>query len=200
MPTQSGPSDPRNFWRWWLPISRIPVVMPLVRLLGSVFLRLTAFAWRSHVPEHLGMFVLVGEINADLYEARVIAALDVLHAHAPVYLRWLRRSFQILFVDQTLRIMRAPNRPDYWMRVLGVNPYSAWKASPEQLALDLVVEATRARMGRRSRRTRAARIRALRHGFQEMVACARQLPGQGLVEESEENLRAFEARVAKAAA
>jgi hypothetical protein len=87
-----------------------------------------------------------------------------------------------------------------WDKVLFVNPKLAWKSSPEQLALDLVIEATRGRMGKRFRRSRATRIRAARRALEEMVACARRLPGQTLVEESERQLRAFEAHLAEAAA
>ncbi len=203
MPTESGPDDPRKIWRVMHRIARVTPswVVSLCGLLARVLFRVSRITWRGRVPQHLGFYVWTGSINAGLYEARLIAALDLLARYAPVYLRWLQGTFRVLFVDQVLRIMREPVRPDYWVRMLGLNPYTVWHASSEQLALYLVVEAARGRLGRRFRRTRAGRIRASRRGLEEMVECARLLPGApALVAECEERLRKFDERCAKAAA
>ena len=202
MPTDSGPADPRKFWRLAYRIARVTPswVMSLCGLLARLLFRVTRITLRGRVPRHLGFYVWTGGINAALYEARLVAALDLLDRYAPVYLRWLQRTFHILFVDQVLRIMRDPVRPDYWVRMLGLNPYAVWHASGEQLARYLVVEATRGRLGRRFRRTRAGRIRASRRGLEEMVACARLLPGAPALVECEERLRKFDERCAIAAA
>src|SRR6266550_7601515 len=158
MPTQSSPSDPRNFWRWRHRLALIPGAVSLLSALAGVFLRFTWFFWRNRLPSHRGICIVSGEINGDLYEARAVAALDVLHEHATVYLRWLQRSFRVLFVDQTMYRLKASVGLGSWDKVLFVNPKLAWKSSPEQLALDLVIEATRGRTGKRFRRSRGARI------------------------------------------
>jgi hypothetical protein len=77
MPTQSSPSDPRNFWRWWYRLALIPGMLSFISALAGLFLRFTWFFWRKRLPSHRGICVLSGEVNGDLYEARAIAALDV---------------------------------------------------------------------------------------------------------------------------
>ncbi len=203
MSTESGPDDPRKIWRVTYRIARVTPswVVSLCGLLARVLFRVSRIAWRGRVPQHLGFYLWTGGINSALYQARLIAALDLLGRYAPVYLRWLQGTFRVLFADQLLRIMRDPVRPDYWVQMLALNPYTVWHASGEQLALYLVVEATRGRLGRRFRRTRTARLRASRRGLEEMVACARLLPGApALVTECEERLRKFDERCARAAA
>src|SRR5437773_70908 len=76
-------------------------------------------------------------------------------------------------------VMRATRRVtavDQRNRVLMLHPYTVWKVPPEQLALYMVGEATRLRLGRPFTRSRAATIRADRRVLQEVVACARILP------------------------
>src|SRR5690242_17240166 len=114
MPTESD--DPRKTWRLMYRIARITPswLMSLSRLVARFLFRVTWPAWRARVPQHLGLYLWTGSINAALYEGRLIAALDILGTYAPVYLRWLQATFDVLFVDQLLRIMRVPVRPDYW--------------------------------------------------------------------------------------
>jgi hypothetical protein len=195
--------DPRKVWRLVYRIARItpPWLLSFLQRIARLGWRLTWRENRKTLPQHWGLYLWTGDINAALYEQRLIAALDLLAERAPVYLRWLRISFDVLCADQWLRIMRAPIRPDYPIRALSLNPYMVWKSSREQLALYLVLEATRGRAGRRFRRTRAGRRRASRRGLEEMVVCARHLPGsQALIEECEKLLRAYDERSAKAAA
>ena len=153
------------------------------------------------MPLHLGMGLLAEGTNADLYRERLKGALDLLNAHAPVYLRWLRSSFKILFVDQLFMIMRRTTYPDYGAKLILIHPYTAWKVSTEQLALYLAADATRGRLGRRFRRGAAAAIRAQRRAVKEMVSCAHLLPsGESLVVRWEQYLAEYDRRYPEAAA
>jgi hypothetical protein len=168
------------------------------RLVVLFFLRR---ATSQDMPLHLGMGLLAQGTNADLYRERLKNALDLLSAHAPIYLRWLRTHFRVLFVDQLFMIMRRTTYPYYGARLIMVHPYTAWRASPEQLALYLAADATRGRLGRRFRRGGAAAIRAQRRAVKEMISCAHMLPsGEPLVVRWEQYLAEYDRRYPEAAA
>src|SRR5207245_2489214 len=115
-------------------------------------------------------------------------------------LRWLRSGLDTIIVNQLFKVARTPTYPNYGDRVLNLHPQIVWKVSSEQLALFLVADATRARLGRPFRRTRSAAVRANRRALQEMVACARVLPASGaLVARWEQRLGAFNKQFPEAA-
>jgi len=199
MSSSSKPSDPRNAWRWMRQVMRVTPgwILSLSHLLAAVLVRLSHRVWRNDVPHYFGLYLMTGGANADLYLMRVRGALELLSVYAPVHLRWLRSTFQVIMVDQVLRIMKDGLRPDYLARMLGLNPYTVWQSSTEQLALYLIGQATRGRLGRRFRRTRVGRTRGSRRVLREMIASAKVLPGGAvLVAEWESRLREFEGRTA----
>jgi len=203
MSSNAKPSDPRTAWRWMYRIARVAPswIMALGGSLARLGFRLSWPFARRRQPQHLGLYLWTGSTNADLYETRLIAALDLVNQTAPVYLRWLRGTFQVLWVDQLIRIMSDGLRPDYWLRMLALNPYIVWHASTEQLALYVVAEAASGRLKRGFRRTRRLRIRGAFRGLTEMVACARLPPGgAALAAEWEQRLREYERQWAWAAA
>src|SRR5690349_7212245 len=115
MSNKAKPSDPRTAWRWMYRIARVAPswFMALCVSIARLGFRLSWSFARRHQPQHLGLYLSTGSTNADLYEARLIAALDLLNKTVPVYLRWLRATFQVLYVDQLIRIMSDRVRPDY---------------------------------------------------------------------------------------
>ena len=204
MPSSSDSADPRPLWHRLALIARVVpawVLQPISGAAQRILLFLCRRSLRRDHPVHQGMGLWTEGTNADLYLQRLKSALDLLSAHAPVYLRWLRSSFQSLLITQLFMIMRRTTYPDYGARLVMIHPYTAWKVSSEQLALYLAADATRGRLGLRFRRGRAATTRGNRRALQEMVACARMLPsGERLVTRWEQYLAEFDRRFPEAAA
>jgi hypothetical protein len=149
----------------------------------------------------LGFSVWTGGENSDIYEKRLKGTLDLLAKQCPTHLRWLQDSLPVLFTWQSMRVARNSLMPGYKFGILGVNPYTAWNMTNEQLALYFVALGTRGRMTRRFSWAPAPKLRVARRALVEMVACARHFPNsQPLVAEWEKHLREFERRYGNAAA
>lgn len=204
MPSSSDPADPRSIWQRLALIAKVVPAWLLQPISGTVrwiVLFLCRRSLRRDHPVHHGIGLWTEGMNANLYLQRLKSALDLLSAHAPVYLRWLRSNFRSLLISQLFMIMRRTTYPDYGARLVMIHPYTAWKVSPEQLALYLAADATRGRLGPRFRRGRAAITRGNRRALKEMVACARMLPsGEPLVTRWEQYLAEFDRRFPEAAA
>jgi hypothetical protein len=176
-------------------------MVSLSKEIARFILVLTRPYWKRKLPRHGGLYLWIKGSNADLYENRVRAALDLLTTRAPVHLRWLQSTFEILIVDQLLRIMREPTRAEYQMRFLALNPYIVWHDSIDGLALYLVGHAVMGRLGSRFRRTRPSRLRASRRALLEMIQCARAFPdGATLAIDYEKRLGEFEEKFPESAA
>jgi hypothetical protein len=202
--TSSESADLRTIWRR---LALIAKVVPewVLQLIGGairgIFLLFYRRSLRKGNPVHQGIGLWTEGVNSDLHLQRLKSALDLLGAHAPVYLRWFRRRFESLLISQLFMIMRRTTFPDYRARLVMVHPYTAWKVSPEQLALYLAAEATRGRFGPRFSRRRLSTTRVNRRALKEMVACARMLPSGGpLVAKWEQYLADFDRHFPEAAA
>jgi len=204
MPETGNDADPRSTWRWVLLLRRATPGW-MLRLVGGIASRVIMWRYRDsfdkNSPEYRQFHLWVHGTNADLYRDHVKAALDVLAAYAPVHMRWLRTRIDALLVNQLFMMTRTVTAADHRHRVLMLHPYTVWMVSPGQLALYLVAEATRLRLGRRFTQNRAGMIRADRRVLQEAVACARILPdNEALVVRWEKRLGAFNTRFPEAAA
>jgi hypothetical protein len=203
MGDRSPSEDPGQ---WAASTRRVWAALPkwITRLglsIAWVVLRVSLPFYRRRLPQHLGFSLWTGGENADIYEKRLKGALDLLATQCPTHLRWLRGSLPILSTWQSLRVARASFMPGYKLGILGVNPYTAWNITNEQLALYFVAFGTRARMARSVLWTPARKVRGQRRALLEMVACARHFPNsQPLVAEWEKHLREFERRYGNAAA
>ena len=177
----------------------------LIRLVTGparlIVLRSLRRSTNQAMPHYLGIGLLAEGTNAELYLERLTDALDLLSSHAPIYLRWLRTYFRVLFVHQLFMAMRRTTYPDYGARLIMIHPYTAWKVSADQLALYLAADATRARLGRRFRYRGTPAIRAQRRAVKEMISCAHMLPsGEPLVVKWEQYLADYDLRYPEAAA
>ena len=153
------------------------LLLPIVELIQSLILYRRREAFDNNLPTHLGVHLWLEGVNADLYQQRLTAALDLFQLHAPVYLHWFRRRLPAIVVNQMFKIMPRPTEVDLKRRVLVVRPQFAWTASPEALAVALVFQVTRARLGRRFNRKKTW-VRAGKRMYAEALAFARTLPGQ----------------------
>jgi hypothetical protein len=133
----------------------------------------------------------VADQNEALYEARVFTALDLLHRHSPSHLAWLRTHYPVLSIGDVRR--GALVQEAHPAGVLRLSPRFVWKASPEQLALELVAASARTRAARTRRcpvdLARDERLRIL--GYRERIWFARRLPN------SERLAQEWAARLAK---
>jgi hypothetical protein len=153
---------------------------------------MTRKTWQSDLPVYAGLRLWIQGTNADLYDVRIKEALHLLERYAPVHLRWLRRSFQVIMVDQLLRIMKRSLRADYWLRILALNPWTVWHTSADRLALFLVAQATKGRLRRPLRSTDPRRNQDSPRIYLETIECARRFPNSAeLVAEWEDRFRLF---------
>ena len=180
MVASSNSDDPRPTWRFIRRAMRVLprwLLIPIVELIQSLILYRRREAFDNNLPTHLGVHLWLEGVNADLYQQRLTAALDLFQLHAPVYLHWFRRRLPAIVVNQMFKIMPRPTEVDLKRRVLVVRPQFAWTASPEALAVALVFQVTRARLGRRFNRKKTW-VRAGKRMYAEALAFARTLPGQ----------------------
>jgi len=190
-------SDPQEIRSLATRIQRFVPRWLVLQVLGAfmdlfVFFRVESL--NKQAPTHLGVHIWPEGGNADLQLERVKAALDLIRAHAPIYLRWLGSRFHAVVVSQLFMVMRTVSEVDVRRRMFCLNPYTVWNVSSEQLALYLVAGATRGRLGRRFMR-RFASDRANRRVLEEMVAFARHLPAaEALVAQWERHLAEFSQR------
>ena len=176
----ASPDDPRPTWRFIRTAIRVVprwLLLPLVELIQSVILYRRREEWDRNSPTHLGVHLWLEGVNADLYQQRLTAGLDLLQLHAPVYLHWFRRRLPAIVVTQLFKIMPTPTEVDLKQRVLFVHPQLAWTVPPEKLAVHLVFQVTRARLGRRFS-GRKTIVRVGKRMYAEALAFARTLPGQ----------------------
>ncbi len=147
--------------------------------------------WNEKAPVHRGVHLWLEGVNSDLYRERLIAALDLIDARAPVYLRWLRTRLPAIVVNQMLMVTRNVTWMDRRRGILMIHPYTVWKISPSNLAVYVVGAVTRARLGKRFERKRVL-IRAGQRVLEEAVAFARMLPdGDAVVPAWERRLADF---------
>ena len=192
MSTSTTPNDPRHIWR---AIARIKRLVPawLLRAANRGIAPLAVFVLRWFVdkdlPVYRGFRLWVEDVNADIYLDHLKKGVDLLSTYAPVHLRWLRRSFDELWVNQVFMILRSSTNPNLRARILTLHPYTVWKVSAEELALYLAGEGARGRLGRRLQRGPNGATRAHRRAIKEMIAVARKLPsGEPLVTKLHESL------------
>ncbi len=179
MVAAANSDDPRPAWRFIRRAIRVVpgwLLTPIVKLASTVILYRRRKAFDKNLPVHLGVHLWLEGVNADLYLQRLTAALDLLQLYGPVYVRWLRGRLAIV-VNQMFMIMPRTTAVDLKQGILIVRPQFVWKASPQKLAVDLVFEATRARIGRRFSGKRTI-VRVGKRMYGEAVGFARTLPGQ----------------------
>ena len=180
MVASANPDDPRPTWRLIRTAMRVVphwLLRPIVELIQSLILYRRRDAFDHNFPTHLGIHLWLEGVNADLYQQRLTAALDLFQLHAPVYLHWFRRRLPVIVVNQLFQIMPRPTELDLKRRVLAVRPQFAWTVPPETLAVALVFQVTRARLGRRFSRKKTI-VRVGKRMYAEALAFARALPGQ----------------------
>ena len=166
------------------------LLLPIVELIQSLILYRRREAFDNNLPTHLGVHLWLDGVNADLYQQRLTAALDLFQLHAPVYLRWFRRRLPAIVVSQMFKILPNPIEVDLKRRVLLVRPQFAWTAPPETLAVSLVLHVTQVRLGRRFSGKKTM-VRVGKRMYSEAIAFARTLPGQ------EEQVASWERALAK---
>lgn len=129
------------------------VIRPTVgRMLDVVAPALRHFTQRAcrNQPQHYGIrltsYKVPDKANEELIESRVISALRLLADNAPVHLRWLCRSYIVIFISAL--------RGGGWIQplpqvgILRFDPKLIWRSSETDLAMDLVSVATLARLRR----------------------------------------------------
>jgi len=160
----------------------------------TLFSAIIRFHWRSKsngLLRHKGIFLSVEGPNAELSEARLKAAIDVLAAGESTYLRWLHNALPVFEANPLT--FRVPMIPNYRAGVATFNPISIWRVSAEELAVLLVAASTKGRLMRPFGLRRTWAARANRRALTEALSFARRLPGaHPLVLDWEGRLRAFD--------
>jgi hypothetical protein len=176
------------------------LLVPAAKIAFALILNRYRESFDKNLPGHHGIHLWVQGINADLYVRRLSVALDLIELHAPVYIRWLRSRLPAIAVDQMFMIMPRASAVDLKRRVLVLKPQFVWKVSPERLAVHLVFNAVRARLGRRFSGKRTI-VRVGKRMYVEAIAFARYFPGQeALVAEWERTLAMYTKQNSQAAA
>ena len=123
--------------------------------------------------EYQGIRLHIRGLNGDLYREHIQTALDLLADYAPVYLRWLRRSFRLLVVNQAFKKSRSVTDEQFGSQMLAVHPYTVWHDSSEQLAVYIASSATWGRVGPRLRNARLTKSfkAVLSYNFAISVHC-----------------------------
>ena len=201
---RTSPKGTRLAWRLVRLALRVPV--PLLVLLANPVLRWVQSRYRrsvkGHLPTYCGvrLWLRASRADVEVYANRLKLDLDLIHQYGPVYVRWLRQSFDAVLVSSWFIVMPSAILVDVKQRCLNIHPYSVWNSSPQDLAILLVGAATQGRLGEPFI-TAPAFARGTRRYLLEIIAFASRLrTSDKLVQKWKRRLEEFEQHLPEAAA